>query len=208
MSKKIDRLIHLINQLERKVYEPLFDKNYYEAGHWDYVCYGFKAFLQHLEEAHKILGNNKAKFIDVGCGLGSKVHLAGLYFDSYGIELNQKYCKVAKEINTPRKFFKYGRYEDLDGKNRIFKKDALTFDYNPYDVIYFFRPLSEQPLQEKLEGRIFETAQPGAIIIPIFAQSRFPKHIRHLPTPSKELYVKVMNDKKANRLHNRVKNLF
>ena len=171
--------------------------------------YGFKDFLTHLSEAHKVLGKKKKlKFIDVGCGLGAKVHLAKLHFDSYGIELNTDYHRIASEINTPREFFKHGRYKTLQGKQRIFNEDALKFDYKPYDVVYFFQPLCQAALQKKLEKRIFDTIRPGSVVIPIYSQSTFPSFMRFLPTPSGELYMKIMRDDKANQVIENVKTLF
>ena|SRR5579872_3330439 len=207
MNKKLNRLIHLVNTLEKIIYEPLYSQKYVDNNKaWDYVSYSFGHFLSHIEEAHQIVG--KTKFLDVGCGIGSKTHLAGLFFDSYGIELNSDYHKVAKDVNVPRKFFKYGRYKNLKKKNRIFKKDALEFDYSPYGVIYFFRPLNEPSLQKKLEQQIFETAKPMTIIIPIYAESTFPNYIRHLPTPSGEIYMKIKDDERAEKVHNKIKSLF
>ena len=203
------KLIYAINQLERIIYEPLFDQGYVDKNHaWDYVSYSFDHFLTHLKEAKKITSKRKVKFLDVGCGLGTKVCLASSFFDSYGIELNSKYYKVAKDVNTPRKFHTYGRYEDRKGADCIFKEDALNFDYNPYDVIYFFRPLSDEALQKQLEQRIFKTCRPGTIIIPIYSQSTFPSYIRHLPTPSKELYIKIKDDQRAQQVNIKVKRLF
>jgi 2-polyprenyl-3-methyl-5-hydroxy-6-metoxy-1,4-benzoquinol methylase len=194
-QKQYRRLIQLINQLEVQIYEPLYDSEYTNAGHWDYVVYDHAKFFDHLHESHYILGQKKGlKFIDVGCGLGTKVSLAKAYFDSYGLELNEKYAQVANKINRPKKFNTYGRYKRLkNDKQRIKCMDALKEDYSNYDVIYFFRPISHMPTQKKLEKLIFSTAKEGAIILPIYAQSKFPNYIKKLPTPSGELYVKCEN---------------
>lgn len=206
--KVINQLISLVNQLEVRIYEPLYDQKYVNGGRWDYVCYSFEKFLQHIREANNLLGGEGKKFIDVGCGLGSKVHLAGLYFDAYGIELSEKYFRVATQINTPKEFHVYGRYVDEPTEERIFNVDALDFNYRPYDVIYFFRPISKEPLQKRLEQHIFETAKCGAIIIPIYAQSQFPDYIRHLPTPSNEIYMKLRKDEMAVKWNNKAEKLF
>lgn len=208
-NKKLNHLINLVNQLERHIYEPLYDEKYVSEGHWDYVTYSFQDFLIHLEESHKILGRKKGlKFIDVGCGLGAKVHLAKLYFDSFGIELNTDYHAIASAVNTPREFLKYGRYKTSQGKKRIFNEDALKFDYKPYNVVYFFQPLCQARLQKQLEHRIFATIKPGTIVIPIYSQSTFPEYMRHLSTPSGEIYMKIMKDEKAQKMTEKVKTLF
>ena len=121
------------------------------------------------------------------------IKMAKTYFNSYGIELNEKYANVARKINRPKKFNTYGRYKKIKGKSNIMCMDALKADYSNYDVIYFFRPIRHMPTQKKLEHLIFETAKEGAIILPIYAQSNFPKYIKKLPTPSGELYVKTKN---------------
>lgn len=209
IKKQHRRLIQLVNQLEVQIYEPLYDSEYYENGHWDYVVYDHAKFFEHLYEAHHILGKKKdLKFIDVGCGLGTKVSLAQVYFDSYGLELNEKYAQVANKINKPKKFNTYGRYKKLKGnKNRIMCMDALTADYSKYDVIYFFRPIRHMPTQKKLEKLIFDTAKEGAIILPIYSQSKFPKYIKKLDTASGELYVKATKEKTFNDYTARYKTL-
>ncbi len=186
------KLIELVNQLEVQIYEPLYEQEYFEDGHWDYVVYDHGKFFSHIHEAHQLLGGKKGlKFVDVGCGIGSKVQLASAYFDAWGVELSEKYAKVARKVNTKKKFHEYGRYKKFKSKNRILQGDALQQDYSNYDVIYFFRPISHAPTQKKLERLIFSEAKEGAIIIPIYAQSKFPEHIKKLPNPSGELYVKA-----------------
>lgn len=209
IKQRHDHLIQLVNQLELQVFEPLYDQQHVDSGHWDYVAYDIDNFLNHMEEAYELLGSHEGKkFIDVGCGVGTKVHLASMYFDSYGIELHKPYVKAARKLNRPKKFFKYGRYEVQDKTQRIFEQDALTFDYSTYDVIYFFRPMNDDDMQKRLERRIYRQAKPGAIIVPIFRIGEVPQNVRHIRTPSKEIYVKTRNRRHAKNLQVKANSLF
>lgn len=183
-------LIDLINQLETAVFEPLYSQELYDKGHWNYIAYSISDFLNHMKEAYQLLGQENLKFIDVGCGIGTKVALASFYFDAYGVELNQKYVKAAKKITRAKKFLRFGGYKKGEQKQKIFQEDALQFDYSNYDVIYYFRPMRDNKMQKKLENRIWRQAKDGAIIIPIYAIGDFPKNIRKIPTPSGHLYAK------------------
>lgn len=212
LSSQKRRLISLVNQLETVIFKPLYSQEYFDAGHWDYVAYSVNDFFEHLEEAHMMLDKkDDLKFIDVGCGLGTKVHLAGILFDAYGVELNEEYAKVARKVNQEKRFHKYGRHVKLEkrkGESPIFIADALKFDYHDYDVIYFFRPMNNNDMETELEQRIYKQAKPGAIIIPIFKISKLPKNIRKLPTPSGQLFIKVNGNPHAKKLMQKARKLF
>jgi SAM-dependent methyltransferase len=203
----MSNLIPLLQQMEALIVEPLYDEKYSKT-HWPYYPYSIKRFLNHLKEAKVIFSRKKnLKFIDVGCGIGTKVHLAQQFFDSYGVELNQSYADIAKEINRPKKFDPHGTWEKLTGPQRIFQKDALDFDYTNYDIIYFFRPMKGKP-QHQLEKRIFMQAKEGAIIIPIYALTEFPDYIHKLQTPSQQLHIKTTDSEKAEEIKSYIKHLF
>ena len=53
---------------------------------------------------------------------------------------------------------------------RIFPSDAaLTFaNYGDYDVIFFYRPLRSEPLQEQMEERIYAAARERCILLPMY----------------------------------------
>jgi hypothetical protein len=212
MSKLSQRkhLIDLVNQLELQIFEPLYDNEHTKAGHWDYITYSIGSFLAHMEEVRKLIGPDK-KFIDVGCGIGTKVHLASHYFDAYGVELHPPYAKSARKLTRTKKFHKFGGYTAYHTRHlhqRIFQTDALKFNYSGYDVVYFFRPMSNDKMQKELEQRIYKQVKPGTIIIPIYAISDFPSNIKHLQTPSKKLYVKVRDKQHFQNLNRRAKKLF
>lgn len=97
------------------------------------------------------------RFLDVGCGGGTKVFAATRFFaQSDGLELDPGYADAAR------------RTLHMIGASRstIIQADALTFGaYSDYDVIYFYRPLRTDALLAEMELRIIETARPGTILV-------------------------------------------
>lgn len=97
------------------------------------------------------------RFLDVGCGGGVKVALAGEVFRQVaGLEYDAGYVQIAR------------RTLDLMQVRRgeIIEANALTFDdYGDYDVIYFFQPMRTQDGLHALEDRIASQARPGTILI-------------------------------------------
>ena len=97
------------------------------------------------------------KFIDVGCGGGTKVIMASHFFEQAdGLEYNADFVEHARRtINITK----------VDGCT-IFEGDALTFpDYADYDIVYFYRPISDDDLLTQMETNIVNTVKPGTIII-------------------------------------------
>jgi SAM-dependent methyltransferase len=130
------------------------------------------------------------KFIDVGCGIGTKVLAAqksgrfGYDVEAYGIDKEPRYVKAARSLLAVTK----GR---VVAKERIIEGDALKHNYGAYDILYFYRPLSNAELQAKLELRILSTMKKGAIICAVGAQSPDLGWRRDPASPSKrvrELY--------------------
>jgi hypothetical protein len=87
------------------------------------------------------------RFLDVGCGLGTKVTIAGMLgFDAYGLEVNPRYAEIAGECV---------------GKSRILCCDGISFpSYKDFDVIYFYNPTPAGDLETVIINR----ARKGAII--------------------------------------------
>lgn len=104
------------------------------------------------ENCYKPVEYKKPLFVDVGCGIGTKLVLAKQFykFDLAGIECYPDYVKVARELVPYAK---------------IIEGNALDQDYSAYDVIYFYCPACNKDIQTKLEARIIETAKPGAYVL-------------------------------------------
>jgi len=144
-----------IQQIYLKAFNNL-DAIYYdhqkEEDFYSFIPCDVEGFLNVLVQTIDILGEDKTKkFLDVGCGIGTKMLLASSAFDVYGIEVRNKYIQVAKTL----------------GMEQVFELNALDFcHYCDFDVIYFFTPIRNKELEKQLEIKIYTDAKDGAIIIP------------------------------------------
>lgn len=112
------------------------------------------SFVDACLEAFYLTGGvvKSKKFLDIGCGIGTKVMLADVLFDASGFELNEEYLKVAKLI----------------GCRDVWQGDALEFEkYGDYDILYFYCPFRDDMLQVKFERHVYKHMRKGAILIPM-----------------------------------------
>lgn len=128
----------------------------------DQSCYPNASFsvLQFVAQLRLIKNwcGQSPRFLDVGCGLGSKVGIAlSLGFDAYGLEINPYYAEVA-----------CGQI----GRDRVLCTDALGFhDYGKFDVVYFYNPM----VSDQLEEVIMSNVNSGAIVYHAIKLHRQPK---------------------------------
>lgn len=136
----------------------------------DEFCYPNASFsvLQFIAQLRLIKSrcDQTTRFLDVGCGLGSKVGIAlSLGFDAYGIEINPYYAAIASEHV---------------GTNRILCTDAVGFcNYANFDVIYFYNPM----VSDDIEQAIMANAKMGTIVYHAITLHKKPtrKHRRLTP---------------------------
>ena len=118
-------------------------------------------FLNLLQAASRVaLAQNRSgplRFLDVGCGGGSKVIAASAMFDvAHGIELDAECVEHAQAFLN----------RIVAEAPQITQADALLFsDYGNYEIIYFYRPMKAGHLALELEDRIVSQAAPGTILI-------------------------------------------
>lgn len=123
-------------------------------GSWAYVPLETDTFIEMLTFIQKREKEKFQwmKFLDVGCGLGSKVWLANrMGMEAHGIDFCKGYVEMAKDI--------------FDGECRITikKKNALRFkEYDQYDVIYMYQPIANAVDMAKLMKRVATKMKPGA----------------------------------------------
>jgi SAM-dependent methyltransferase len=106
---------------------------------------------------HKRLRYRPIRFLEVGCGIGRNLfivkHSGALELESVtGIDIAPHYIAQAK------RFFFLSDQEALIA-------DAMTFDYTPFDIVYFYRPFSDEALEARFERQLIKQLRPGAYIV-------------------------------------------
>jgi SAM-dependent methyltransferase len=93
---------------------------------------------------------NGPKFLDVGCGTGTKMVLARELFglEPSGIERDPEMACRAQN------------------RGHVMQGDALDFpDYRVFDIIWLYRPFRDPDKESSLEGKIMAQAKSGAILV-------------------------------------------
>lgn len=174
----VDNLLYSLENTLADLGSKKEQKKHEDKGAYVYIPWSHKAFCAALEIVKNLRNDvdTALKFIDVGCGIGSKVFLAdraGL--DAYGIEMHPKYVEAARKLLIVGRHAYYQR-ADEKLSSHIIHGDGRKHNYSPYDVIYFFNPMRNQELEKQLEERIFATAKPGALILAIGVGHK-PEHV-------------------------------
>jgi hypothetical protein len=118
-------------------------------------------FMAHMHAAHRVLLamrlRHPTRFLDVGCGGGLKVLSATKFFDrANGLEFDPTYVTAAQDLFN----------RSSSDTCRVFQADGLVHEgYDQYDVIYFYRPMRDNELLNRLENQIIKFARPGTLIV-------------------------------------------
>ncbi len=137
----------------------------------DYGCFSDistpnSVFIEHALAAHRLFlaqrRRGPTRFIDVGCGGGTKVATASQFFDyCVGLEFDPGYAAAARDLLGKPNFRNCS----------VTEGDALEFvDYDSFDVIFFYRPMRYIEPLKKLENKIVKDARPGAILVAPYEQ--------------------------------------
>lgn len=129
------------------------------------VTYSIHHFLKNLRIAKVacefLRGGHRPKFLDCGCGLGTKSFLARHNgFDAYGIDLNPVYVEIARAV--------------IDGAKPEYKDSAVVANmleyegYGDFDCIYFYCPIRHQEKMMRFEKRVISQLQKPTIIFGVF----------------------------------------
>lgn len=157
-----------------------------DAGAHRYIRYNLPAFLSKLHLARRLVAARDAgartRFLDVGCGIGTKVVLAARYFsEADGLEFDAHLLRAGARLME----------RERPGTCRLLEADALTFgEYNRYDVIYLYRPFRDSARQEALEERVAAQARVGAVIIGALCDFARLADRFHLHPAGEDVYIK------------------
>lgn len=128
-------------------------------GHHGDLPYPSTDFLRYAMAARRIclaMDKHAPTFLDVGCGIGLKVFQAAEVFaQADGLEYESAHAAAGQAM------MQRGGWPDA----RIFHADALSFErYGDYDVLYVYKPMYGDALQE-MEARLIGQARPGTLLI-------------------------------------------
>lgn len=142
-----------------------FARKKHVKGQYQYIPFEVDRFIEQVAAVRELLGYKETfSFIDIGCGIGSKVVLASaLSFRAHGIEITRRYVTIARKVVANGNMGCVYAYNANDPQ--IIQGNAFKHDYKPYDVIYFYCPMVDREKQRVLEEHIVKTAKSGAYII-------------------------------------------
>jgi hypothetical protein len=120
---------------------------------YKWVPFPCGTFVEICIDAFFVLGQDRTKkFLDIGCGIGTKVMLADVLFDAHGFDINEEYLNLANQI----------------GCKRTFIQDAMSYEgYDEYDFLYFYRPFKDDTLEREFEERVYQKMKSGALLAPM-----------------------------------------
>jgi len=91
------------------------------------------------------------KFLEVGCGIGTKCEIARLIgMEATGIDILPEYINIAQQI-----------YPDC----AFLHANAFEYDYNRFDAVYYHVPFFNDDLVQQLEDRVLSQLPIGAVLI-------------------------------------------
>ncbi|MBW2078278.1 MAG: class I SAM-dependent methyltransferase [Deltaproteobacteria bacterium] len=163
-ARYFEALLQTLNVFDKYLSRVSQSKECQEYGCFKYISFNEKKFFAQMHRASIILDilnrKDRARFLDVGCGIGTKVFITStLFAGADGVEVDRNYIEIAKKIHasSSREFTKNIKF--IGG-------DALKFSYyEDYDVIYLYRPFNDPRRQNELEEKIAREAKENAIIV-------------------------------------------
>lgn len=140
----------LLQQLIRALEEAHLPVHEIDDGvRFGYIPLNPIEFLATLRQAEALTEGRR--FLDVGCGIGSKLYLARqLGWQVFGVELNPAYAQIARRLAPGA---------------MIAECDAGGYqDYSAFDLVYAYRPAKDDTLCIGLEQTLIRAIRPGALL--------------------------------------------
>lgn len=121
------------------------------ATYTPWMPFSWPAFIALVAEALPEVPGDQ--FLEVGCGIGTKMMLADAVFglNTRGVERVPEYVKAAREHGLI-----------------VAEADALTWDgYGDADLVFFNRAFADQGKELQLEATVYDKMKPGAVVIAV-----------------------------------------
>ena len=166
LKKKKDLFEKFFRDYERKQSNLYNEKNGYSKNFYHFIPLDVDQFLDQIYLTFNLLKHdsdilntnyeyNNFKFLDVGCGIGSKMWIVTKLYNCkiHGLEINDIY------INEAYKTFGLS-------KNLFTIINALNYEhYSTHDIIYFYCPCKDFFLQKNLEIKIKTDMKIGSFLL-------------------------------------------
>jgi SAM-dependent methyltransferase len=162
-------------------------------GSFDYISIPIPRLLAALHELDGVLAEDPdyavrgaryrpVRFLEIGCGPGRNLFVIRqgsplLWSDLAGIDI------AAPLLEAGRAAFGFGQ--------SLIEADARAFDYAPYDVVFSYRPFTDDATQEALEAHIERSMKVGAYLYAPLAINRAPSHRMLQVRDTGELWKKI-----------------
>jgi SAM-dependent methyltransferase len=138
-------------------------------GHYPHIPLNEERFILMMEAAeyvaryHLNRDPKRMLFLDVGCGIGTKLALARSYFGQIrGVEICKSYAEFANS-----KLLYGDKVEIIDGRDYA--------KYDEADVIYMYSPFANPALQVELEIAAYRGARMGTLFIECLKHNHDPR---------------------------------
>jgi SAM-dependent methyltransferase len=135
------------------------------ANVWGWKPYPIGAFGAMLDKAVSLKGRegllpNKISYLEIGCGIGTKLVLAYKVFgigDVNGFDIDEPMVTAAAELITE---------DSLEGDISLWVDDAREYErYGDFDIVWFNRCLRDQDEAHELETKVFSAMKTGSILL-------------------------------------------
>lgn len=146
---------HLLGRAISMLELQSIDKEVFDETSYHFVPIPPCIFADIVIEAFHALGMDQShKFLDVGCGIGTTVLMAGALFDAHGIDIDPELIEKSRPI--------VGERTEV--------ADALTFErYNEFDFLYWYRPFFDPELYTRFETKIYNELKSGGVVCSLWS---------------------------------------
>lgn len=184
----VELLDFLIGRVDRRPSQESLRRLQLSTGRYHYVPFSRRAFIGAATQVRRLLrssGRSKhpPRFVDLGCGLGDKVVIAGaMGFDALGVEIDPRLVAAGRRLYDLRRDLEV-QHAPGDGPEprapmiRIRRGDVLDVDFGRFEVIYFWRPFADESRQADLERRIWRGVSRGSFVVAVWGVTPKPRNV-------------------------------
>lgn len=163
--KLMSRMLSGIFSVESSIAGERKTKEQKRRGHYHFIPQDIRTVVPQLFAAWHLFNylnpyrDRPIKFLDCGAGVGNVVMMADCVgFEAYGIEYNPETVRRGRALMK--------KFGFANPKKMLLQDDLLEFnDYDKFDILYLYCPMSDTDKERKFEYRLLEKMRKGAILL-------------------------------------------